>query len=175
MKAPRASVLHLKRVRIFWVSLLIILVILESVSISLVGAVEYSQTQHTGLQALYNATSGEQWTSSTGWRGATLGVCSWYGVTCDSSGENVTTLSLVDNGLAGNLTEAAELFDILSLQEIDLSNNELFGPVALGFGLMPNLKVLDLSRNNLSSLPASWGSEASSLQHLLLQLNNISG
>lgn len=135
----------------------------------------YSDTQFDGLGALYNATGGEQWYSSAGWRDPVLGVCGWYGVTCDSSGQNVTGLSLAGNGLAGNLTEAVGLFDILSLASVDLSNNELIGPVALGFGLMPDLEVLDLSRNRLSSFPASWGAKASSLQHLSLQLNNISG
>eukprot|EP00752_Nemacystus_decipiens_P005285 g4793.t1 len=75
----------------------------------------------------------------------------------------------------GDLANAAELFDILSLVSVDLSNNELVGPVTAGFGLMPGLELLDLSRNELSSFPASWGAEASSLQHLSLQRNNISG
>ncbi|CAM9441770.1 unnamed protein product, partial [Pylaiella littoralis] len=135
----------------------------------------YLDVQFSGLEALYNSTGGEQWSSSAGWRDPVLGVCGWYGVTCDGSGQNVTGLSLAGNGLAGNLTEAIELFDILSLVNIDLSDNTLVGPVALGFGLMPSLEVLDLSRNRLSSLPASWGAEASSLQHLSLQLNEISG
>lgn len=143
------------------------------------GAVAFSasylEAQLRGLEALYNATGGEQWASSTGWRDAGLGVCSWYGVACDSSGQNVTALSLAGNGLTGDLTGATELFDIVSLVSVDLSNNELVGPVAPGFGLMPGLEVLDLSRNGLSSFPASWGAEASSLQHLSLQLNNISG
>lgn len=135
----------------------------------------YLEVQFSGLEALYTATGGEQWNSSTGWLDAVLGVCSWYGVTCDSSGQNVTALSLAGNGLAGDLAGAAELFDIVSLVSVDLSNNELVGPVASGFGLMPGLEVLDLSRNELSSFPASWGTEASSLQHLSLQLNSISG
>ncbi|CAN0557930.1 unnamed protein product, partial [Ectocarpus sp. 8 AP-2014] len=127
------------------------------------------------LEALYNATGGEQWASSSGWRDATLGVCDWYGVVCDSDGRNVTGLALAGNGLAGNLSEAVELFDVLSLISIDLSDNELVGPVALGFGLMPDLEVLDLSRNGLSYFPTSWGTEASSLRHLSLQQNEISG
>lgn len=135
----------------------------------------YLEVQQGGLEALYAATGGEQWISSTGWLDDVLGVCSWYGVTCDSSGQNMTALSLAGNGLMGDLADAPELFDILSLVRLDLSNNKLVGPVAPGFGLMPGLEVLDLSRNGLSSFPASWGAEASSLQHLSLQLNNISG
>ncbi|CAN0582673.1 unnamed protein product, partial [Ectocarpus sp. 12 AP-2014] len=121
----------------------------------------YLETQQVGLEALYNATGGEHWASSSGWRDVTLGVCDWYGVVCDSNGWNVTGLALAGNGLAGNLSEAVELFDVLSLKSVDLSDNELVGPVALGFGLMPNLEALDLSRNGLSYFPTSWGTEAS--------------
>lgn len=135
----------------------------------------YLEEQSSGLEALFNATGGEQWVNPTGWRDASLDICNWYGVACDSSGQNVTDLSLAGNGLAGNLTEAVGLFGVLSLVSVDLSDNDLVGPVAPGFGLMPNLVVLDLSRNNLSSIPAGWGEEASSLQHLSLQQNNISG
>ncbi|CAN0456813.1 unnamed protein product, partial [Hapterophycus canaliculatus] len=83
----------------------------------------YLEAQYTGLGALFNATDGEQWTSSTGWRDASLGICNWYGVACDISGQNVTDLSLADNGLSGNLTEAVEFFHILSLVSIALSGN----------------------------------------------------
>lgn len=141
------------------------------------GRGSYSETQYAGLEALYNATGGDQrWTTSGGWRNAVLGVCGgWYGVVCDSSGENVTGLSLAGNGLAGNLADAVEFFQVLSLEKVDLSDNELVGAVPAGLGLMPNLNVLDLSRNEFSSFPSSWGSGASSLQHLSLRQNNLSG
>lgn len=135
----------------------------------------YLEVQLSGLEALYTVTGGEQWTSSTGWLDNVLGVCHWHGVTCDSSGQNVTGVSLAGNGLAGDLADAAELFNVLSLVSVDLSNNELVGAVTPGFGLIPGLEVLDLSRNELSVFPASWGAEAWSLQHLSLQLNSISG
>lgn len=143
--------------------------------VSIASALSYSEVQYTGLEALYNATGGERWNSSAGWRDAALGVCGWYGVTCDSSGHNVTGIALASNSLSGDLSEAEELFEIVSLENVDLSNNALVGPVALGLGKMPRLEVLDLSRNVLSYFPTSWGSEASSLKHLMLQHNNISG
>lgn len=143
------------------------------------AAVTYAETQYHGLEAFFNATDGEQWTTSSGWRNSTVGICGWYGVTCDNDSGNMTALSLAGNGLSGNLTaEAAELalfFDITSLKGIDLSNNQLVGPVPVGFGRMPGLEVLDLSQNWLSSFPDAWGSSAMSLQHLSLQFNNISG
>lgn len=136
----------------------------------------YADVQLTGLEALYNSTSGQGWTISTGWRDASIGACSWYGVTCDDDdNENVTGLSLPNNGLVGDVSEAGELANVTSLEEVDLSGNELYGSVPLIFGLMPRLETLDLSGNELSSFPASWGSGARSLRHLFLQNNSISG
>lgn len=143
------------------------------------AAITYAETQFYGLEAFFNATDGEQWTTSSGWPNSTLGVCGWYGVTCDNDSGNVTALSLAGNGLSGNLTaEAVELalfFEITSLKDMDLSNNQLIGPISVGLGMMPGLEVLDLSWNSFSSFPDAWGSGATSLQQLSLQFNNISG
>lgn len=140
-------------------------------------AASYADVQLSGLEALYNSTNGQGWTVSTGWRDSSIGVCSWYGVTCngDASDENVTGLSLPDNGLVGDISGAEELVNVTSLEEVDLSGNRLYGSVPRVFGLMPRLETLDLSGNELSSFPAAWGSGASALRHLFLQHNSISG
>lgn len=141
----------------------------------------YADVQYTGLEALYNLTNGPEWTTSSGWRDSALGVCNWYGVTCDNDagsgiGINVTGLSLAGNGLIGGLSDATELLSgVESLQEVDLSDNGLYGPVPLSLGLMQRLETLDLSRNELSSFPSTWGAGAFALQHLSLQDNIISG
>ena len=135
----------------------------------------YHTIQLTGLEALFNATNGDQWFRSTGWLDASIGVCAWYGVVCDDDSKNVTGLALSGNGLVGNLSKAEQLFDVISLKNVDLSDNHLLGPVPLGFGFISRLEMLDLSWNQLSSFPTNWGLGASSLQHLLLQSNNISG
>lgn len=138
-------------------------------------AQSYQEVQLAGLEAFFESTNGERWSLSMGWLDTSVEVCGWYGLTCDESGENVIGLALPGNGLVGDLSAADQFFDIVSIKSVDLSDNELTGPVTLGFGLMPNLETLDLSRNNLLSFPSNWGSEASSLQHLLLQHNSISG
>lgn len=135
----------------------------------------YSEVQFSGLEALYNSTNGQEWAISTGWRDVSIGICSWYGVTCDSEGVNVTGLSLRDNLLVGDMSEATELTNVTSLQEVDLSNNLISGPVPLALGVLPNLETLDLSGNELTYFPAGWGSGASMLRHLSLQNNRISG
>lgn len=135
----------------------------------------YADVQFSGLQALYNSTNGQGWINSTGWRDNSLGVCNWYGVACDSDSGNVTGLSLSSNELVGDVSEATELVNVTSLKEVDISDNQLSGSVPLMFGLMTSLETLDLSGNELSSFPAEWGSGASTLRHLSLQNNRISG
>lgn len=131
-------------------------------------------TQYRGLEVFFNTTNGGRWLVHSGWRNTSLGICDWYGITCDSTG-NVTGLSLAGNGLVGSLADAVEMSNISTLDHVDLSNNTLFGPVPLWLGEMSKLKVLDLSWNFFSSFPSTWGSGASSLQHLSLHFNNISG
>lgn len=136
-------------------------------------ASSYAEVQFLGLEALYNSTNGQEWKTSTGWRDSLIDVCNWYGVTCNRG--NVTGLSLSSNNLAGDVSEATELVNVSSLTELNLSDNQLSGPVPLMLGLMPYLDKIDLSGNKLSSFPASWGSGASRLRHISLQNNRISG
>ena len=71
------------------------------------------------LVALYNATDGPYWTTSTNWLNAESTVSSWYGVTV--TGDRVTGLSLASNELAGQVpTDVANLTGLTSL---DLSDN----------------------------------------------------
>lgn len=138
-------------------------------------AESYAEVQFLGLEALYNSTNGQEWETSTGWRESLVDVCNWYGVACDGDSGNITSLSLSSNGLVGDMSEATELMNVSSLRELDLSDNQLYGPVPFVLGLMTRLEKLDLSENELSSIPASWGSGASRLRHMSLQNNKISG
>lgn len=154
----------------------------SSPSAFLLASSSYADVQYTGLEALYDLTSGPEWTTSDGWRDSAVGVCNWYGVTCNTdtggsgTGSNVTGLSLAGNGLIGDLSDATELLsDIESLEEVDLSDNALYGSVPLSLGLMQRLETLDLSGNELTSFPSTWGEGALALQHLSLQDNSISG
>ena len=135
----------------------------------------YADVQRAGLDALFNSTNGHEWTKSNGWNDTALGICDWYGVTCDDISRNVTALSLSNNGLKGDLSVTWELSYITSLEALDLSSNRLFGPVPLPLGSMAKLERLDFSWNELSSFPATWGSGASALRYMSVKGNRIRG
>ena len=79
------------------------------------------------LDALYQATDGEDWTDSDGWlSGPALGE--WSGVETDSLGR-VTALDLAGNGLSGELP--ARLGHLAAMTELKLGDNSLMGSLPL--------------------------------------------
>ena len=54
------------------------------------------------LVELYTSTALDGWTVSTDWLSASS-PCTWYGVTCSSSGTQVVALALAANNLGGTL------------------------------------------------------------------------
>ena len=69
--------------------------------------------ERAALVALHGAAGGASWTNK--WDLSSADHCSWYGVTCGSSGE-VTRLELRSNGLKGTLP--AELSALTSLTHL---------------------------------------------------------
>ena len=123
------------------------------------------------LVALYDATDGSNWTTSTNWK-TTAPLSEWYGVTTDVDGR-VTDLYLTQNGLSGEIP--AELGDLSSLQNLYLWQNNLSGAIPAELGDLANLQILFLEDNNLSgAIPAELG-DLTSLLTLDLQNNNLSG
>lgn len=55
------------------------------------------------LTDLYASTNGAGWINNAGWGGAAGTECTWYGVTCDNTQSNVTSISLDGNKLVGTL------------------------------------------------------------------------
>ena len=96
------------------------------------------------LEALYDATGGDNWNKNTNWKTAAP-LHEWYGVSIWGADGRVSRIVLPGNNLRGPFP--AEMADLDALWELNLSHNDLtngaFGAVA---GL-PGLRRLDLSYN----------------------------
>ncbi|KAL8172176.1 hypothetical protein V2J09_023980 [Rumex salicifolius] len=80
--------------------------------------------------------------------------CLWPGVHCNKN-LRVERLDLSHRGLRGNLTLVSEL---RSLNSLDLSNNNFYGPIPASFGNLSELQFLDLSVNKFNDeIPPELG------------------
>ena len=128
-------------------------------------------TDRAALVALYDATGGSSWTTSTNWK-TTEPLSEWHGVTTDPNGR-VTGLSLSQNMLSGEIPE--ELGDLANLQWLYLDGNQLSGEIPEELGNLASLQRLYLSQNMLSGeIPEELG-DLANLQHLYLYENALSG
>ena len=98
----------------------------------------------------------------------------WHGVITNTEGR-VTHLELASNRLQGSLP--LDLWPSLgSLRVLDLSNNQLHGPVPWTFRWLSNLQRLSLARNQLSgNIPPAFMGYAYALEVLDLESNQLSG
>ena len=95
------------------------------------------------LVALYNATDGASWTTSTNWTSdEPLGE--WHGVTAGGDGR-VTAVALDGNGLDGTLPAA--LGDLTALERLDFRANALSGALPDELADLTNLASLLLDEN----------------------------
>lgn len=98
-------------------------------------------TDSLALVSLYNSTRGQDWVNATNWLSAS--VETWFGVTV--TGQSITAVELPANNLSGPVADP--LVDILSLQTINLSGNQI---TALpDFTANPEVTSLNVSDNNL--------------------------
>lgn len=122
------------------------------------------------LEALYSSTNGAQWYDKAGWT-TTNTPCSWYGVTCQAG--HISQLDLSDNNLAGPLP--AQLSDLTQLRVLNLKRNVLTGPVPAGLASLTQLQTLDLSENRLNGTVPTQLASLAALQVLNLSNNQLSG
>ena len=125
------------------------------------------------LKALYRATDGDNWDNHTNWDTTSVPTAtqldSWYGVTYD--GGDLELLQLPDNGLRGSIPP--ELGVLTKLDRLDLSNNQLTGPVIEWTD--NSLDRLYLHNNQLTGpIPSELGN-LSSLDYLYLHNNQLTG
>ena len=128
-------------------------------------------SDRAALEALYDATGGASWTSSTSWKtSAPLG--DWYGVTTDASGR-VTELRLSENGLAGPIPP--KLGSLTYLERLDLRSNTLTGPIPSELSGLTNVSLFWLGNNELTGTIPAWLGRLPRLGGLALWGNNLTG
>lgn len=134
------------------------------------GVTEIPLAECQALEALYTSTNGAQWYDRAGWI-STNTPCSWYGVTCQAG--RVSELDLSDNNLAGPLP--AQLANLARLRTLALARNDLTGSAPAWLGSLAQLQTLDLSVNQLTGAIPAQLSNLTSLQTLNLGNNQLSG
>ena len=121
------------------------------------------------LVAIYQATSGGQWTNNTNWLKGP--VSSWYGVTILN--KRVYQLILWDNGLSGFIPN--EIGNLTEMVELIIGQSNLYGPIPNSIGQLTNLDVLDLRHSGVQGkIPASL-SNCNKLRQLYLGENRLEG
>ena len=136
-----------------------------------VAAFQSVADDRAALVALYNSTDGANWTNNTNWN-TTATLDTWYGVETNSNGR-VTGLELTGNNLVGPLP--AKLGDLSKLKLLYLNNNQLSGTIPAELGDLSNLSDLILSNNGLTgAIPAELG-KLTQLKYLSLPSNQLNG
>ena len=105
------------------------------------------EKQRAALVAIYNATDGPNWTENSNWL-SDAPLDQWAGVTTNDAG-SVIKLELWTNNLRGELP--AELADLVKLEELDVSDNQLSD--CLPFAMRRNFRNLNLSGTQFCPSP----------------------
>ena len=128
-------------------------------------------SDRAALVAVYNATRGATWLTSTNWL-SDRPLHEWHGVVTNSDGR-VAELWLWGNQLRGPIP--AELGELTELQTLDLRSNRLTGPIPAELGDLTDLRRLYLRSNQLTGpIPAELG-DLTNLESLWLSNNNLTG
>ncbi|GAY42605.1 hypothetical protein CUMW_068210 [Citrus unshiu] len=100
-------------------------------------------------------------------------VCNWTGVTCDVHSHRVTVLDIFGLNLIG--TVPSQLWNLSSLQSLDLGLNRFRGSIPSAIFTTYTLKYVNFRGNQLSGAFPSLIFNKSSLQHLDFSFNTLSG
>ena len=136
------------------------------------GFAKLPAVDRAALEALYNATGGANWANNENWLSTAVPIGLWYGVTTDVSGR-VTALDLSENQLTGPIPPG--LGSLANLEELRLRDNQLTGPIPTELVNLTNLEGLHLTRNQLTGpIPSELGILAN-LRELALGGNQLTG
>ncbi|KAH9729176.1 protein kinase domain-containing protein [Citrus sinensis] len=100
-------------------------------------------------------------------------LCSWTSIACDSPGA-VSEINLSGAHINATLT-AFNFTEFATLTSLDLSHNNISGPIPPAIGTLSNLTFLDLNNNLFEgSIPSEMG-DLSELQYLSVYNNSLNG
>ena len=123
------------------------------------------------LVALYNATDGQNWFYSDNWL-TNAPLRDWYGVRADGQ-DQIVALNLSRNNLTGPIPP--ELGNLANLTSLALFDNDLTGPIPPELGNLGNLTWLSLYENDLTGpIPPELGN-LGNLTWLSLADNDLTG
>lgn len=130
---------------------------------------------YNALVALYNSTSGANWTNNTNWLDTTKALSDWHGVTTQFiNGEiRVTDIILESNNMDGSIPP--EIGDLTFLQTLNLQVNNITGEIPSEIGNLNNLTFLRLNTNAISGDFPIAITTLSQLQYLSLSVNQFTG
>jgi hypothetical protein len=131
---------------------------------------EISVEECQALVALYESTDGDHWQDKTGWL-VDESPCAWYGVLCQD--KHIEMLELSYNQLTGPIP--AELGNLANLFRLGLSHNQLSGSIPAKLGKLTNLNWLDLSFNQLNGSIPTELDNVPNLYWLDLSYNQLTG
>ncbi|WWC88684.1 uncharacterized protein L201_003597 [Kwoniella dendrophila CBS 6074] len=113
---------------------------------------DYRRSDCTNLSNFYRSFK-EDWKNGQGWTNDyddyAKDCCNWFGVQCDSKTKRVISLNLRNNGLKGNLDQS--LFNVDTLIKLDLSENELTS-IPDTFSKLNSLTHLIITNSGLESI-----------------------
>lgn len=122
------------------------------------------------LVDLYNNTGGSSWKNNTNWLSGN--VSNWYGVTV--TGNRVTRLYLVNNGLNGHIPQSFS--NLSGIVDIFLSQNKLTGTIPNDLTNLSKLYSIYLNDNHLEgSIPTFSLVYNITLNIIHLENNQLSG
>ena len=128
-------------------------------------------SEKAALEALYDATGGDDWDNNTNWKDPNVPVCDWYGVTVENG--VVTSLALYSNNLIGYIPLSIK--DLTNIKYLYLFQNQLSNVIPQELGSLSKLVILNLGNNELEgNIPSSF-ENLLELQKLYLSNNLLTG
>ncbi len=122
------------------------------------------------LVALYDSTNGDNWTHKDNWL-TDQPVSTWYGVKVING--RVQEIELTSNNLEGPLPN--ELGKMTELTKFNFANNKLSGHLPDSLVNLVHLRFMGLQKNRMSGEIPAWIDQLTSLTLLVLAQNNFSG